>query len=285
MERSDRHIAMLFNPSAGSGRGLLFMPNLREFLERRQVLFTVFTSKWPSDLTAFSDAWIVGGDGTLHVFINRYPECNIPIALFPGGSGNDFFWLIYGERSLQEQIEIAYQGKVARMDAGMCNGKLFMNGIGIGFDGSIARALMQKDKRPGIASYWLAVIRQLFFYREKSYSIRCATFSVEGEHLLIDCMNGRRSGGGFLVTPQATPDDGYLDVMACRSLKWWKRLWYLPVIQKGRHTNLPFVTCLRTKELIISGSKSMEAHMDGEYIESKEMTINVLPGRFLFRIP
>lgn len=285
MSSTKRHIVLLFNPHAGSGRGVSFIHPLTEYLSQQQLVFTVFSKDWPKDLLLYSDAWIIGGDGTLNFFVNRYPDCSIPITVFPGGSGNDFFWLLYGDRSFPELVEIALRGKLTHIDAGICNEKLFLNGIGVGFDGSIAQSLMRKNKKPGIASYWTAVIRQLFFYRERSYVVQSHEYAAEGKHLLIDCMNGKRSGGGFLVAPEASASDGLLDVMLCTQLKWWKRLRYLPVIQKGLHTRLPFVTCYRTRELRISTQNYMEAHMDGEFMQAREMMIRILPGKFLFRIP
>ena len=37
-------------------------------------------------------------------------------------------------------------------------------------------------------------------------------FCSEGRHLLISIGNGKSSGGGFYLTPQASLDDGWLDV-------------------------------------------------------------------------
>lgn len=143
MKEDIAHIALLANPRAGSGRGLHLLNALKEELEGRSIRYTIFIGDWPEELYNYSDAWVVGGDGTLNAFINRYPDCSLPITLFPGGSGNDYHWLLYGDRTIEELLHFALNGKLQRMDAGICNGKLFMNGIGIGFDGSIARALMR----------------------------------------------------------------------------------------------------------------------------------------------
>ena len=142
------HIALLANPKAGSGRGIHLLNKLKEELDGRSMRYNVFSGDWPDDLSAYSEAWVVGGDGTLNNFINRFPACSLPITLFPGGSGNDYHWLLYGDRNLDELLNIGLNGKLDRMDAGVCNDKLFMNGIGIGFDGSIAMALMRKNKKP-----------------------------------------------------------------------------------------------------------------------------------------
>ena len=56
---------------------------------------SVFDEKWPDSLADFEEVWVMGGDGTFNYFVNRYPDCSIPIALFKGGTGNDFYWKLY----------------------------------------------------------------------------------------------------------------------------------------------------------------------------------------------
>jgi diacylglycerol kinase (ATP) len=36
-------------------------------------------------LPAITEAWIVGGDGTLNYFINLYKEIAVPLVIFKGG--------------------------------------------------------------------------------------------------------------------------------------------------------------------------------------------------------
>lgn len=285
MSLAGENIAILVNPVAGSGRGRGWIPHLSASLQARGIAFTVLEGHWPESLSIYSAAWIVGGDGTLNTFINRYPDCTLPLMLFPGGSGNDFHWQLYGNCPRDELIKIGLEGEIKKMDAGICNGKLFINGVGIGFDGSIAKSLMRKNKKPGVASYWSAVIRQLFLYRESMCTIESNGYQVKQRVLLVDCMNGSRSGGGFLVTPHALPDDGLFDVMIAGSLSLWQRLRYLPVIQKGQHTGLPFVKYMHAQSLQVSFEQRMDAHVDGEYMEGNDFTIRMLPGQFFFRVP
>jgi len=57
----------------------------------------------------------------------------------------------------------------------------------------------------------------------------------------------------------------------------------LPVIEKGKHLHLPFIKHFRTKKLIITSDKPMDAHLDGEYYSAKRFEIEVLPAKYLFR--
>jgi diacylglycerol kinase family enzyme len=63
----------------------------------------------------------------------------------------------------------------------------------------------------------------------------------------------------------------------------FRRLRWLPVIEKGKHLDLPFIKHFRTKKLIITSEHPMDTHLDGEYYSAKRLEIEVLPGKYLFR--
>jgi diacylglycerol kinase family enzyme len=61
------------------------------------------------------------------------------------------------------------------------------------------------------------------------------------------------------------------------------RLRWLPVIEKGKHLDLPFIKHFRTKKLIVTSEEPMDTHLDGEYYSAKRLEIEMLPARYLFR--
>ncbi len=67
-------IAILENPAAGVGRAIPMAQKLSAKLSERNIQYALFDKEWPADLTSFTDVWIVGGDGTLNYFVNRYPH-------------------------------------------------------------------------------------------------------------------------------------------------------------------------------------------------------------------
>ena len=94
----NRKIVILLNPIAGSGRAIAMAGRLCRKLEEKQVAFNLFDSVWPAGLDGYSDVWIVGGDGTLNFFVNKYRQLQQPLVIFSAGSGNDFHWLLYGKK-------------------------------------------------------------------------------------------------------------------------------------------------------------------------------------------
>jgi diacylglycerol kinase (ATP) len=99
---------------------------------------------------------------------------------------------------------------------------------------------------------------------------------------MISVANARRYGGGFHVAPVALLDDGLLDISIVGKISPLKRLRYLPVIEKGRHLDLPFIRYQHSEKIRIRTSIEIHAHADGEYFSSKDFQIEILPGRFSF---
>lgn len=274
-----RNIALLINPLHPKAQ--LLGHQLASLLQKKNIEHSVFTTYWPTDWIDVTEAWIVGGDGTLNYFINRYPQFELPIALFKGGTGNDFYWLLYGAPALEDQVERVLNATPKPVDAAYCNNRLFINGVGIGFDGSVVKNLLGKTKTSRLA-YYKAVLQNLFFFREFLCTVSNRTFTWGKKCLMISVANGQRYGGGFHVNPDGLIADGLLDAYLIGNVAPLLRLRYLPLIEKGRHKDLPFVTYLRTGQLVIKCAGLVPAHLDGEYLEASEFVVECLPAKFLF---
>lgn len=280
---TEKNIALLCNPLAGAGKAVTLARDLAEELGKNAARYSLFIEDWPAALHGFTDAWIIGGDGTLNYFINHYPGIKLPLSLFKGGTGNDFHWLLYGDKPVQEQIGLALNGKPGPVDLGKCNDRYFINGMGIGFEGEVARALTGKKKRPGKASFMAMVLRKIFTYRCRHYVIRSDAYEASGKKLLIDICNGRRAGGGFHIAPEARADDGYFDVVIADALSPLQRLRNLPVIEKGKHLGRSYISNFYAVWISIESDTLIRYHLDGEYHTAESIRAEILPAALLFR--
>lgn len=279
-----KNIAIVCNRLAGNGRAILLAKRIAGELQKRNTTYTVYSEDWPLTITGFTDVWIVGGDGTLNYFVNKYPGIKLPLVVFNGGTGNDVHSLLYKNSSFEEQFEIALVASPKPVDAGKCNDKYFLNGVGIGFEGAVAKSLTNKRKtKTGKAAFMSAIIQRVFFYTSKKYKAVSNEYAMEGQRLLISVMNGHRAGGGFHIAPESAIDDGLLDVVIVEKLNPFRRLRWLPVIEKGKHLALPFIKHFRTKKLVVTSEEPMDTHLDGEYYSAKRLEIEMLPGKYLFR--
>lgn len=279
-----KNIALVCNPTPENAKALQVAFELTRILNGKSVDYTLFDADWPTVWSTFSEAWVVGGDGTLNHFINSYPDFSLPMTLFKGGSGNDFHSMLYTDVSIPEQAEKVLRGETVTVDAGSCNGKLFLNGVGVGFDGAIVRDLLGKKKMAGKASYLLSILKQIAFYQEQAYVIQSETQQVSGDCLMVSVANGRRYGGAFQVAPKASLNDGLLDLNIVGKIPALKRIKYLPIIERGDHLQLPFVRYEQTASVTISARNAVYAHLDGEFLEGSVFEIMCLPGRFQFLV-
>lgn len=280
MENSVKHIALICNPVHEKALGVA--DKISVLLSGMDIKHAIFTTYWPQVWDSISEAWIIGGDGTLNYFINQYPQIQLPLSVFKGGSGNDFHWMLFGDIEIEQQVEKVLLATPKMIDAGICNEKLFLNGVGIGFDGAIVKDLLGKKKLAGKASYLFSIWKHLVDYSEKECTLRMNGETITQECFLISVANGMRYGGGIKVAPHASVTDGLLDVNIVGKIAPLKRIKYLPVIEKGGHTGLPFVQYKQTTKIQISAPVALHAHFDGEYFCSKFFDVKILPKRFSF---
>ena len=275
-------IAIVCNITAGKGKSSAILKRLQEKADHLAIPYFTFTESWPTSFDGFTFAWLIGGDGTLNHFINQYPDIDIPIALFKGGSGNDFAWKLYGNKSIDEYFEIVMQGNAHKTDIGICNGRYFINGVGIGFDGEVVKAMGRKKILPGHLGYLSIVLKKIFLYREKEMQIVIDNNSRNERIFMINIANGSRYGGGFLIAPQAIVNDGALDIVIIKSIAPWKRFFYLPKVETGKHLNLSIADVFKKNKIKVESAFMLPAHLDGELMEANKFEIEIIPAKILF---
>ena len=84
------------------------------------------------------------------------------------------------------------------------------------------------------------------------------------------------------MAPKASVTDGLLDINIVGTVSPLRRMKYLPVIEKGEHTELDFIQYRQVKSIRISSPTKLPAHVDGEHVFEDVFDIEILQNRFLF---
>ena len=245
----------------------------------------LFHQEWPSDLQNFDEVWVMGGDGTFNYFVNKYPDCSIPIGLFQGGTGNDFYWKIFGKISREEHLAHILSGQTANLDAGQVNQMIFLNGVGIGIEGDVLKSMQAIRFIGGALGYYLAAIPQLFKFKSYEISFERAGKIFSKKVFLCMVFNSSRAGGGFHFFPMASIQDGALNMMLCNPIAIIKRLFYMPLIQKGKHVNYTFLEFSTIQSTRIQCNRVLIAQVDGEVLASDIFDFKILPAKFKYIVP
>ena len=276
-------IALLVNSKAGKGKSHSTATAVASYLQHRSLSFEVFVDDWPFSFDTFSDIWLFGGDGTLNYFINHYPDTKLPLSVFKAGTGNDFSFLLYGNKTPEEQAAYVLTCKPRPVDAGICNEFLFLGSIGIGFDGAVLQQMNRIRSWGGSLGYYMAVLRQVISFKEKNFCIISQRLLFDQRLLLVMIHNSCRTGGGFLVSPKSSIHDGLLDLIVCKPLSVWKRLLHLPSIQKGTHLTLPFIEHIVGDSFVVTCEVPLPAQCDGELFYAQTFRCSISKERFFFR--
>ena len=241
---------------------------------------------------------IVGGDGSLHEVANGILSAGrrVPLGIVAAGSGNDFAWnTLKLPHDPAEAIERAFAGNLVDADAGIVNGRYFVNSFSVGIDADIAVAAGWMKKIPlmsGERLYYGTTVKQLLFGYHRCPWLR---FSLDGNdqieeattlrrYVLMAVTNGPTYGAGFRINPTAVYDDGLLDICTISYTPLSRALKLLPVVQKGEHAQLPEVTFYRAKAVHIQSKNTVNIQMDGETTSATSYDAKILPGALWVRV-
>lgn len=233
----------------------------------------------------------VGGDGTVQEVVRGLVQGGqgLPLGVLPMGTGNDFVKMLGMPRNLGAAVDAlagaeavpADYGRVRwQAEAGLQE-RVFINAVGIGLDAQTATVVDRYKWLPGLAGYLVAALQTLFRWTCPSVYMAEGTPATpgpvlyEGPFYLATAGNGASSGGGFLLTPDATIQDGLLDVCLVQAMPRWRILGLLPLVPFGKHTGVKQVQMHRLRRLFFRSEVPLPVHADGELISTGTRTVAV----------
>lgn len=230
---------------------------------------------------------IGGGDGTLSSCADILVNTSVAMGVLPLGTGNTFVRSLGIPVDLEGAAKTIAGGEVQRIDAGRCNGQIFLNSVALGLSCEIADAL-DKDtkKRLGLFAWPVVGARVLAGHRPLRVRVISdeKTFSVRTHQLIV--VNGRYVAGPIASSPDASLQDHSFDVFTLGGGNFqsllratWK---WLRGNQVGDRDTRFFTT---RKLRLVSLRRPLRANVDGEINEQTPLDLEVLPGALRVVVP
>ena len=294
---------IIANPTSGNRNFSKLWKEIQQLLKNKNLdysfAFTQF-SKHEIDLVqnaiqkGFRNIISVGGDGTLHHVVNgimmqRYVKTSdITIAVIPLGTGNDWIKTYNIPNQTEKAIEIISKKKKILQDIGVLttNNKTtyFNNVAGLGYDGYIVNKL-KSLKKFGAASYLIAGIYGLLFYKKSIFKINIDDKVIENRCLMTVFGVCKFSGGGMQFTKNVNSTDGLLDITIVNNLTILDLLINLPKLYSGKIVNHKKVTTYKTKEITVTPINSIPfIQADGELIATGKVSVKIIEKAIGFLI-
>jgi diacylglycerol kinase (ATP) len=282
----------IINPVAGNGFAKTIVPELEEKIRLNNIDAELVYTERSGHATELSARYLekgfkyiigVGGDGTLNeISRSLINNKEIIIGIIPAGTGNDFIQILgFPNRFGEKEWDIFFKANVLQMDAGSCNGMIFLNGMGLGFDAQVAAENYVepgKVKKGGKHKYIWHIVKTLLFFREKQMIVSNGSESHTTDCFINTIANGRRFAGSFFLTPKAIANDGLLDVCMIKKLSLLQRFSILLKVPEGKHITDKKVNYYQTGSINLEFTEEVPFHVDGELFFSKKFDIGVLPS-------
>lgn len=285
---------VILNPTSGKGKGSALGPSFVSELSKLGVEVIDLSGASYAEATengrkaiagGVIDALAVaGGDGMVHLGVNLCAGTSVPLAIMPCGTGNDAALTlgipvddpISAARLAVEQFK---SPRVVDLGLGITETRrfYFFNSASAGFDAIVNRRANRWKYPKGPSRYTLAMLFELVGFSSLKYVAK-----VNGEERQLDAMlcavaNGPSYGGGMLVAPNASVNDGLLDLFIVHKISKPELIKVFPKVFTGEHVSHPAVEIVRVSEVTLA-SAGVPVYADGEPAGQLPMTVSIAPN-------
>ncbi len=286
-----KKVILFYNPNAGNG---LFKNNLDLIIERFQqkklvvipiragrgdVLDGLFRTIDPAE---YRQVIAAGGDGTINICVNAMIRNNIdlPLAIFPAGTANDFAYYLDLPLEINSMIDIALGSNFTYSDLGRANDKYFLNVAAMGTMVDVSQKTDPNLKSIlGVLSYYIRGIIEVPNLKTIPVRITSEEFSGEEHMYFMLIMNGRSAGGFKRLSPSAEINDGLFDVIVFREMPLTDFLPLLINVLQGNHEKNKHIIYFRTNQLQVESPQHVGTDIDGEKGDDLPIAYSLLPNK------
>lgn len=286
-----KNVALLVNPTAGKGRAASTVAKVTERLRGGGANVAILVGRDAEDASALArqavsdgvDAVLaLGGDGMVHLALNVVAGTSTPLGIIPAGTGNDLAATLGLPTKDQVAAAALIADKLAAdaarpMDAVRVGDKWFGCVLGAGFDSRVNDRANRMSWPKGRRRYDIAMVAELRVFKPLPFVLELDGEKLETEAMLVALGNARSYGAGMKVCPDASLDDGLLDVTIIGPLSKPEFLRTFPRVFKGTHVTHPAVTCRKAKVVSLA-SPGVTAYADGEFLANLPITCETVPG-------
>jgi diacylglycerol kinase (ATP) len=291
---------IIVNPTAGGGRAARLVPWIRQRLPDGSAILAVTARAGDAEELAAQAAAdgaervvAIGGDGTVQEVVNGLMQeegTGPELGIVPMGSGNDLARSLRLPRRTDEAWEVALGTATRRIDVARarCGGRArwFASAGGIGFDAQVAAAMATRSGwQRGRAGYLLTTLSELRRFSNRRIQLTLDDESAEHAVLFVAIANGAYYGGGMRIAPDASTDDGALDICIVGDISRMTAIRQLPNLYRGTHVNHPAVAIARARRVTIEGGPETYVHLDGEPFGGLPLEVELAASRLAVAAP
>jgi diacylglycerol kinase (ATP) len=210
---------------------------------------------------------VAGGDGTIDSAVNYMlnNNINLPLAILPCGTANDFAKFIKIPQDIEAACELILNSTPKKIDIGKINNKYFVNVASAGLFTDVSQKTDVNIKNTiGKLAYYLKGLEQLPNFRKLKIKIKSKHKNFDGDMYLMFVFNGQ-TAGNFKFAYKAKADDGLLDVIIIKACALKDLIPLFIKMIRGEHLeDSNALVYFTTRKLKIECYEDIVTDIDGE---------------------
>lgn len=270
-----RKVKFIYNPYSGENLVIDALDSIINIYQKYGYTICPFRMGFEYDLMkAFEDIdneyeyiLVAGGDGTVDNVVNVMKNIgiNLPIAILPTGTANDFAKFIGMPQDIEKCCEQIINSKAKKVDIGKINDKYFINVASTGLFTDVSQKTDVNLKNTiGKLAYYVKGIEQLPNFRKLKIGVKSKEMDYNGNMYLMLVFNGR-TAGNFNLAYKAEVDDGMLDVIIIKADIMKNIINAFIKMIKGEHLDgVKGILYFKTDNVLIECKEGIVTDIDGE---------------------
>ncbi len=278
---------IIVNPIAGKGKASSVVKKVVKYLKSQNVEFLVFFSESSEDISTITknlckagekEFIIIGGDGTLHQFINGLTDpSKTYFGIIPAGEHNHFARYLGIPTKPIDAIKNALENNPIRIDYLKCNEHRVLNLISCG---ALELAERKFNERTDIKVSRAKTTRQtLDEFKGINLSIEADNTKIK-DTLYTSCAicNGGFYGDNMYISPLSNMHDGLANLVLLEYDNENTIKADYAYVKKGKHIYSNPSSNSWTTHVNIKSSTAIDVTLDSELYSFNELEINVIPN-------
>lgn len=281
---------LIVNPCAGKNRGQAIGIAAKHHLESLGFQVEYHQTTAPGEATQiakelsddFEAVFAVGGDGTVtEVVCGLNMGSSRVLGIIPVGTAN----VVARELGIplsspESAIDVALSGNPKDFDLPEANGRPFLANIGVGFDADVVSAIhahrcqLSQDRSISMASYVPIGFRAIWKHKAARLKVTVDGNEIPGTFADVIVCNTANYGGVLSLTPDALPNDGFLDIYLRRRRGRFGILRHL-ASAVFRWKDQGVVTRIRGNNIKIESQDVADVQIDGDPAGQTPVQINL----------
>lgn len=294
-----RSFVILYNPISGTKGKKMLLHWLAEQMKSSGYEFAIYQTDPDGQYDyliktikedRYTDVIIIGGDGTVNDVVGPLRGLDLRFGIIPMGSGNGLALCAGISKRKEQALDVILNGKAEWIDGFSINNKFACMLCGIGMDADIAHRFA-KNKKRGLSTYVKESILQFFRAIPYRFTIESPEYGISLQAMFISVANSNQFGNHFTIAPQASLQDGKLDVVVIKKMSKLKLLWKVgQQVLFGKVQNdisdKEKVLYFQTTQVTLHNPQNARIHIDGDVVPTVDhLVFEILPKAYRLMVP